>query len=127
MIAFDLSLDPDSQDLRFDDDAGDFIAAVSPAMEAVKRVLGTERGACPLQPDEGVDWNPLRRGAPNAAATVRRAVLDALAPLLADGTIAALSVEARATAGEGGSARYGYRASFRDPTTGATETYEGVV
>ena len=127
MIAYDLSLDAATQDFRFDEDAGDFVAATSPAMEAVKLVLGTERGSCPLRPDEGVDWSPLRRGAPNAAATVRRAVLDALAPLLQENIIAALTVEATATAGVGGSARYGYRASFRDPTTGVVEQHEGLV
>jgi hypothetical protein len=126
MTPFDLSLDPETQDLRFDDDAGDFEEAVSPGLEAVKRVVGTERGACPLVPDEGIDWSPVRRGAPNASASVRRVLLDALGPLVRERVIDRLEVEARATLGTGGSARYAYTVTFDDVQTGAAERQDGV-
>lgn len=125
MIDFDLSLDPTTFDLRFDEGAGDFVAAVSPGLEAVKRIVATERGACPLAPDEGIDWSPVRRGSPNASATVRRVLLDALRPLEREGVVTGLAVDARASLGEGGSARYAYTVTFEDVQTGGAERLDG--
>lgn len=125
MIDFDLSLDPKTLDLRFDEAAGDFVSAVSHAMEAVKRVVGTERGSCPLAPEEGIDWAQVRRGAPNASAAVRRALLDGLRPLSTEGVIGALEVDARVSSGAGGSTRYAFTVSFTDPQTDTPETHEG--
>jgi hypothetical protein len=125
MIAFDLSLDPTTGDLRFDDDAGDFVPAVSHAMEAVKRIVSMERGTCPLHPDDGVDWSAVKRGSPNASTALRRVLLDALKPLATEGVLTKLDVEARVELGAGGSARYAYTVSFHDPQRGTDETFEG--
>ena len=121
-----LSLDPDTGDLRFDELAGQFEEAPSVGMEAVKLTLRTERDASPLRPGDGVNWNELRRGSPNASATLARILRDALAPLVTVGLIRHVAVEARVTSGAGGSARYAYTVSFEDEH-GTPQTHTGTV
>jgi membrane carboxypeptidase/penicillin-binding protein PbpC len=124
MRGYTLSIDPGTGQLRFDDLAGQFVEAASVGLEAVKLTLRTELDESPLRRGEGVNWKALRKGSPNAAATLERIIRDALAPLVSDKLIRNVQVDARVESGTGGSARYAYTVSFEDED-GTARTHTG--
>lgn len=99
--------------------SGELAESTAPAMAEVLVVLRTQKGACPLDPELGVDWRKLDKAAPNAPAVLRTLILEALAPLVADGTIRDPSVSA-STPRRG---RIDFTLTFTDAVTGEGVTH----
>lgn len=94
--------------------AGELAESTAPAMAQVLVILRTQKGSCPLDPELGVDWRKLDKAAPNAPAVLRTLILEALAPLVADGTIRDPAVSA-STPRRG---RIDFTLTFTDAVTG---------
>lgn len=91
----------------------------APALQQVLFRLRTRRGSCLLDTTLGVDWNRLDKAGANAAATCVALVREGLAPLVANGTIAALSVNADSPI----TGAVFFEVTFTDPRTpGARQT-----
>lgn len=67
--------------------------AESPATELVTIALGCQRGACPVDPDLGVDWASVDKLRTDAQATARAVILAGLKRYLDAGQIRDVSVE----------------------------------
>lgn len=92
-----------------------------PMLEVVLRVLRTSKGDYPPDPSFGVDYGSVDKGAPNAAAALKLAIEEALAPYTRTRQIQMLSVDVQ-RAGD----RLVYDVAFVDPRAEASARQQSI-
>lgn len=88
MTPFARKIDPTTRDVVCDATRATWDAAESPEFALVSSVLATPQGRRLAKPLFGVKWPS--KGTANVAATTRQAILDALRPYIARGTLRAV-------------------------------------
>ena len=87
-------------------------ASTSPMVEVVAMALRTQRGACLVDPELGVDWSAIRKLGAGAVATAKAAITKALARHVRAGEITNVLVECEADVARG---LLVYSVKFIDP------------
>lgn len=120
--AVELQRTPSSGEPVFSQSTGSFIESDSPAREMVLLCLRTQKGACLVDPDLGVDWRALRKVTTNLPATAKDYLTAALSRYVRAGVIAGLAVATEYNAAVKGLV---FTVTFTDPRLGRTLAIPG--
>lgn len=99
-----------------------FVAATSPALELVTRILRTRRGQCLGDPSMGVNWGAVDPLGTNAAETAEAVIRAGLAPLVSRGDIAGVVIKVTV---DGAAGRVLYSVDFTDVRLRTRQTATG--